>query len=768
MTKTKITFDQCKLYYIDTAKYVAETPETVLSFGAPSVAASVPGNAELDLERAGILPELFNGCNILKLEEYELFEYWYELDFFARKTSERRISLLFEGIDTLADIWLNGEKIGSTNNMLIPHSFDVTDLLQNRNKLWVRIKNPVRFAEKQEYDTGLWGLSYNAESIHIRKAPHSFGWDICPRAIGGGIFRNVYLVEENAAEIFDVYMHTLCVDYQGAHVRLSYDLRVNAELYHKTYFELVGSCGEKTFIAGERVVFKHGMFNFTIPKEELLLWNPVGYGEANLYTVTARLKGCAGEILAEKTFRFGVRTVELKFDECGEKKEFLLKINGTPVLCKGTNWVPLDAYHSRDEERMERGLALLADCGCNSVRCWGGNLYEPDRFFEFCDEHGILVWQDVIMACNLYPSTEPFRAALEEELRSVLTRIRGHACLVCYCGDNECDLGMYFNGIDPSKYKVTRDYLPSLMFRFDPFRRFIPSSPFFAGRALRERDEQSLAENHLWGPRNYFKSKFYAENKNVFISEIGYHGCPSSESVKKFIPESALWPWENDDWMVHQTVPGGQWTKEWNRNKLMVRQVGELFGYVPDTLEEFSFYSQISQAEALKFFVELVRLRKWEKTGIFWWNLLDCWPQFSDAIVDYYFDKKLAYYYLKNVQKDLCFMLEDPVGWSARAVIGNDGNRSYINGEYEVIDGLTEKTVRRGTFDSKANENVVVCDVPLSQNVASYFILLLKADGKQWVNHYINYGGALDIEEYRTFLLHYAKYTDIPLKKYRL
>lgn len=155
MIKTEITFDQGKLYYIDTGKYVAETPEAVQSFGAPYVDASVPGNAELDLERAGILPELFNGCNILKLEEYELFEYWYELDFFVRKKSERRVSLLFEGIDTLADIWLNGEKIGSTDNMLISHSFDVIDRLQNHNKLWVRIKNPVRFAEKQEYDTGL-------------------------------------------------------------------------------------------------------------------------------------------------------------------------------------------------------------------------------------------------------------------------------------------------------------------------------------------------------------------------------------------------------------------------------------------------------------------------------------------------------------------------------------------------------------------------------------------------------------------------------------
>ena len=150
----------------------------------------------------------------------------------------------------------------------------------------------------------------------------------------------------------------------------------------------------------------------------------------------------------------------------------------------------------------------------------------------------------------------------------------------------------------------------------------------------------------------------------MFLIKLGLQRCNIVffESIKKFIPKQSLFPWENDDWMVHQTVPGGGWTSEWNRIKLMAYQVRELFGYVPDDLAEFSMLSQISQAEALKFFVEFTRLNKWNKTGIMWWNLLDCWPQFSDAVVDYYFDKKLAYYYLKNVQQNLCLMIEDPTG----------------------------------------------------------------------------------------------------------
>ncbi|MBQ7372980.1 MAG: glycoside hydrolase family 2, partial [Clostridia bacterium] len=633
MKRIKIEFNQTLLYPIDAVLFSVNTPEEVLKCEVEPIIATVPGNVELDMQRAGLLPDLFFGTNILLLEKYELYDYWYKCKFVAPKGEKSGYKLVFDGIDTLSEVWLNGEKIGETDNMFIPHSFNLKDV-KEENELWVRIKSPVIYAHQKDYETGQWGLSYNAESVHIRKAPHSFGWDICPRALGGGIFKDVYLEKENSVEIEDVYLHTLLIDHNGGHVRLSYDLKTAPTLYHNAIFELDGNCAGSIFKASEKVVFKHGTFNFTIPANQLKLWYPVGYGEQNLYKVTACVKSFSGEILAEKTFNFGVRTVEVDFDESGEEKKFLVKVNGCPIMIKGTNWVPLDAFHSNDANRMGRALELLKDCGANAVRCWGGNIYEPEEFFDFCDENGILVWQDVMMACNLYPSTDDFYKKLEKELKSVLVRIRKHPSLACYCGDNECDLGMFFNGINPSLYKVTRDYLPTLFFRFDPFRRFIPSSPFFAGKALKNRDEQALAENHLWGPRNNFKSKFYVENKNVFISEIGYHGCNSVESIKKFIPEKSLWHWENDDWMVHQTVPGGGWVSEWNRIKLMAYQVRELFGFIPDNLEDFSVCSQISQAEALKFFVEFTRLNKWQKSGILWWNLLDCWPQFSDAVVD--------------------------------------------------------------------------------------------------------------------------------------
>ena len=171
---------------------------------------------------------MFFGTNILKLEDLELFDFWYEADFSATDGFD---TITFDGIDTLAEVWLNGKNIGVAENMFIPHSFAINGVFEQNNKLWVRIKSPVRYADEKEYDTGIWGLSYNAESIHIRKAPHSFGWDICPRAMLGGIFKDVYLESNAAYEIEDVYLHTAAIDYQGAHIRLSYDVKIPARLY---------------------------------------------------------------------------------------------------------------------------------------------------------------------------------------------------------------------------------------------------------------------------------------------------------------------------------------------------------------------------------------------------------------------------------------------------------------------------------------------------------------------------------------------------------
>lgn len=741
--RQQLTFTESALYYLrqDTAR----TPEELFQKNPPSVPAQVPGNVDLDLERAGVLPELFRGTHILELENWELTEFWYRLVFPADPTEEKQSFLCFAGVDTVAEYYLNGEALGQSRNMFMEHRFCVTGRLKAQNELFVCLRSPVLWAMGKRYDTALWNLSYNAESVYLRKAPHTYGWDICPRNLNGGIFRPVFLEVSDEEAIEDVYLHTLNLDFQGAGIRLSYDLKIRPELFHKCTFEISGRCGEAWFSAAERVVFSHGSFGFKVPADQVRLWNPRDYGEQNLYETTAVLKDAEGKILARKTFLFGIRILALEWDPAGADRQFLFRVNGQKIMVKGTNWVPLDAYHSRDAQRLPAALRLLEESGCNMVRCWGGNLYEEEAFFDFCDRKGILVWQDFAMACNVYPCEQSFYEELGREIPAVVTRLRRHPCVAVYCGDNECDLGMVFNGIDPSGYGVTRRVLPELIFRADPFRPFLPSSPYYAAKS------QQPAEDHLWGPRDHFKSTFYLNDRSVFVSEIGYHGCPDPESIRSFVDSEFLWPWENDQWMVHQTVPGGQWTREWNRNKLMVEQVRELFGEIPDHLEDFSLASQISQAEALKFFIERTRLSKWKKTGIIWWNLLDCWPQFSDAVVDYYFRKKLAFDYIKRVQKPLCLMLEEPENWRLKAVVANDGAEAF-DGTYRVMDACTGETMAEGRFQSPPNENICVAEFRICRAETRFYFLELKAGGKRWLNHYLQLTGRLNLNDYRQFM----------------
>ena len=343
--------------------------------------------------------------------------------------------------------------------------------------------------------------------------------------------------------------------------------------------------------------------------------------------------------------------------------------------------------------RYEKILALFIDLGCNMLRSWGGNVYEDDAFFDICDRNGIMVWQDFSMACAIYPQTPEFLEVMRQEAISVVRKLRNHPSLALWSGDNEADESYFFSGLDPAHNKITREVLPQVVFQCDPYRPYLPSSPYMSPEVLPRGKLKLMPEDHLWGPRDYFKSTYYTEHTAHFVSEIGYHGCPGLSSIKRFVDEQHVWPWQdNPQWIFHSTDMSGNPY----RINLMANQVKELFGAVPDKIEDFILASQVSQAEAKKFFVEMTRLKKWRSTGLIWWNVMDGWPQFSDAIVDYYFNKKLAYYYIRRVQQPVCLMVDEPQDWRVRVVVGND-SREDASGHYRVWDADSGETLlRRG------------------------------------------------------------------------
>ena len=506
----------------------------------------MPGNVELDLERAGVLPEIFYGSNIRLLRPYEFYEWWYSRDF-TLPAEEAGLSydLVFAGLDTLATVWLNGIQLGEADNALIEQRFAAGAALRPgaSNSLVVRLRSVVNDARKRHYDAVVSSCEEREEALFTRKPPSAFGWDIMPRAVSAGLWRSVWLEPRRADAITQLYYWTLDADRDGATLGVRFQFRTGARELDGFSMRFHGACGEHTFDFEWPVEFLAG--GCTIPLPGARLWWPRGYGEANLYTVTARL--CQdGQVLDERTERIGLRRLLVdrtltagkawayepaeragRVDVAPDpESHFVFYVNGEPIMVKGSNWVPLDAFHSRDADRYARAVALFAELGCNMIRCWGGNVYEDHRFFDLCDENGIMVWQDMAFACCIYPQSEDFLARVRVEAQAVAEKLRNHAALAIWCGDNEIDAIYCMRGLSPAHNRLTREVIPQVLHRCDPFRAYVPSSPYVPPCLEGAPDIwMRTPEQHLWGPRGYYKSPFYLQHSAHFIGEIGYHGC---------------------------------------------------------------------------------------------------------------------------------------------------------------------------------------------------------------------------------------------------
>ena len=733
-----------KLYTIENSGII-NTPEELSKYSA--ISAEVPGNVELDLINAGLLPEdIYKGMNITLAEKYETYEWWYETEFVTPEHKNDLI-LRFDGVDCFAEYWLNGRVIGSSDNMLIEHEFYVTDTLNptgKKNILFVKIRPAFVEANHIKYDIMNIDIQaqYNGDGIGLRKPPHCFGWDIMPRAVSAGIWKDVTLYEKPKIVINQIHYRTASVCHNTAKIYFMWELDIpDNMLKGDMWVHICGKCGDSEFLIREKVYFKLGKAEIEIKNPKL--WMPKGYGKANVYdTKISVIAG--GKDVSDKEFNVGIRTVSLDRTATtdGENGKFRFIVNDIPVMCKGTNWVPLDAYHSRDKDRYDMALSLLSDIGCNMVRCWGGNVYEQDIFYDFCDRNGIMIWQDFTMACAGYSLSDEFCKKIEIEAECVVRRLRTHPSIVLWAGDNECDVGMSDRGKNPEGNRLNRDILPDIVFRNDNGRPYLPSSPYFEGDTYIKNRHDILSEYHLWGPRDYFKSNYYSQSKAHFVSEIGYHGCPARESLEKFIDEDHLWPYaDNEQWNLHSSDQRNNPA----RVQLVANQIKQLFGEVPDNLDDFALASQISQAEAKKYFIERIRCKKPTKSGVIWWNLLDGWPQISDAVVDYYGVKKLAYDYIKASQQDFVIMADEINNWGIKIIASNDTLETILG---DVTIKCGGEIIYQGDFKVGANQNAEITSLPVMYSDKKLFTFEWKTNISNGSNHYICGYPAFDFKKY--------------------
>jgi len=687
-----------------------------------AIPATVPGDIHLDLMAAGRVADLFVGDNYKQALFAEEQDWWYERTFVpdTQLAGADRVELVFDGLDTFATVFLNGMAIGQSRNMWVPLRLDVTRLLRHgeSNTLTVVLRSPRKSVEADmaaEHPEPINAFFSPPERVWCRKAQMSFGWDIAPRIVTCGIWRPVRLEGHFAGAIRDVWARTRLVEGGQAELALSVEADALAaggewsarfraacgESVVEGQLPLVATCGRLA-----------GLATVAVPSPRL--WRTWDIGTPNLYDLTVELRA-DGNAVDEWQGRFGIKDIRLVLTEPDDGRNcFRFELNGRPTFMRGSNWIPVDALFARvTPERLEAVIDLAIDTGCNMLRVWGGGIYEHPAFYRLCDERGILVWHDFMYACGLYPQSEAFLSAARREAEWVVRSLRNHPCIALWAGDNECDCGYGWDG-DVGRYvdnRLTRRVLSSVVAELDPDRPYLPSSPCNPS----DKGDPNTADEgdvHIWSHSEHPRAPMYSQERSLFISEMGRICAANVESTKRFLPPESQWPHANPVWDQHLgTIP----TSDFRRRDRMDEGIGAVFGFVPDTLEEYVEASQLMQAFCLSEWIQRARRRKWECGGILWWNLFDNWPQHADAIVDYYFEKKIAYAAVRDSSRlvmPTVALNEDGDGYEVWLLNDTDGAVEGVVALALGVDG-SSRTLLQTPGRAEANASTLAVTVPV-------------------------------------------------------
>lgn len=620
--------------------------------------ATVPGCNFTDLYANGLIPDPMQADHETQLQWIETKDWCYRREFHvtAAELASRQWQLEALGLDTFADIYLNGQLLASTENMFIGYQFDCQSLLvAGENRLEIYFHSPINKVKPLQLASG---MTYPAEndksddklSVYVRKAPCHFGWDWGPRFVSSGIWRGIALLGRAAVSLDDFHCNQTALSAELASLTFDLDFtvltagRYQLQLACKDRPELSQSVSLELAVGQQ-----HWQWQLAISQPEL--WWPAGLGEAFLYqfSVTARREPTltnSGDLLAQKTLNIGLRTIEVINENDAEGQSFYFKVNGLPVFMKGANYIPASAFPgSLTTTDYEREFAAVSAARMNMLRVWGGGFYQDDKFYQLADEHGVLIWQDFMFACSLYPADTAFLANVESEARYNIKRLRNHACLAMWCGNNEVDMGIArwdwpekFGYSEPLFQQLKQDYcrlfgtlLPGLVQELDASRFYLRSSPI----SFWEDDADHLANHHFWGVW-HGEQPFTEYQKRIprFMSEYGFQSFPLQSSVDRFLPKAEQ-RLESAMLTVHQKHPRG--------NKLIQSYLTDEFQQ-PNDFEQLLYLSQVQQALGLKLAFDAHRAAMPFCMGTLYWQLNDTWPAASWSGIDYYGRWKALHY----------------------------------------------------------------------------------------------------------------------------
>jgi beta-mannosidase len=613
--------------------------------------AIVPGCVHLDLLAAGEIPDPYYRDN-------ELAQMWIgETDWVYRRTfrlapdflDHDAVRLRCLGLDTLATITINGQEIGRTDNMFRTWEFDVKEALRpGENDIAIHFASAMQYARGRLAERHLanWGVDEHklAGGNWLRKEQCNFGWDWGPRLVTCGIWRDIGLLAFNTARLADV--HVRQEHARPGEVTLHASVAVErlgpAELVAAITVSLAGNVvnGAESPLDGDTAAVQ-------LPIAQPQLWWPHGMGPQPLYDVEVTLRENGGATLDTWERRIGLRTLrlELHADQWGESFHF--SANGIPFFAKGANWIPADAFTNRVSDGRYR--SLLEDtvaANMNMLRVWGGGIYEQEIFYDLCDELGICVWQDFMFACAAYPTFEDaFMATVAAEAEDNVRRLRHHACLALWCGNNEIEQGLigekWTDGtMSWEDYgKLFDRLLPEIVARLDPERDYWPGSPHSPRGDRRDFNNPNWGDAHIWdvwhGRRPF---EFYRTCFHRFNSEFGFQSFPEPRTVATFTAPA-------DRNITSYVMEHHQ--RSGIGNQTIIHYLLDWFR-LPTSFEMTLWLSQIVQGMAMKYAVEHWRRTMPRGMGTLYWQLNDTWPGPSWSSLDYYGRWKALHYLARH------------------------------------------------------------------------------------------------------------------------
>ena len=623
--------------------------------------AIVPGTVHTDLFRNGIIPDPFFACNEKSLQWIGQTSWTYRTEFrvSAEIAAQPSLSLVLEGLDTYARVSVNGSEVLTTDNMFIPWKVNCQGKVREGwNQIEIEFEPALlRFLQ----DSALLGYPLPGGRWNTsRKAAYHFGWDWGPRLITSGIWKPVYLEWNAGFKAEYIHLHTLSADTN--HAVLEARIRLQSDQPRTIRF-LLKDAESKAELINTLLEVPAGtqIFSCRFAVDKPRLWWTHELGEPCLYRWIAEFSG-ENNLTASQTLNFGIRQLELVQDKDETGSSFYFRLNGIPLYIKGANTIPQHSFLTEvTDEDYKRLISSAKDAHMNMLRVWGGGIYEKDIFYDLCDQAGILVWQDFMYACALYPGTRQFLQSAKKEAEFQIERLRNHPCLALWCGNNESDEAWHNWGyqkqyqMSPETQdtiwkhyqKLFHQILPDAVHNLDPGRPYISTSPSIGWG---HPESLTSGDSHYWGVWwGHEPFETYSRKIPRFMSEFGFQSMPGLALIKSILPngQDTLF---SPALRCHQKHPTGYETIAvyLEREKLN-----------PKTLEHYIYHTQLLQTHGIGMGIEAQRSSRPHCMGSLYWQLNDCWPVTSWSSLDCLGNRKALHYHLDRLYDDVLLSFEN-------------------------------------------------------------------------------------------------------------